>query len=193
MSLRIAQDTGEANVAKEMKSSLDNCSNLFAQVDKNLPLILNRNKTLLGHLQRFDEDVQKCHLWLNEAKQTLNRYSILVPLKRIEEFLEQNRVRNRNEKFNERETFSLFFLKNFVARMELHRPIIENLRRLVESMKRIANESRIPMNFAAVDDQCRQTNDHFQVKQKARRKVKKIDFDFTSVDLGNRTTSESLG
>ena len=104
LSLQIAQDTGEANVAKEMKSSLDNCSNLFAQVEKNLPLILNRNKNLLGHLQRFDEDVQKCHLWLNEAKQTLNRYSISVPLKRIEEFLEQNRVRNRNEMLNERET-----------------------------------------------------------------------------------------
>ncbi|CAF4980714.1 unnamed protein product, partial [Rotaria socialis] len=46
---------------------------------------------MLGHLQKFDDGIQKCQQWLNDAKQLFSRYSIQVPVKRIEDFLEQHR------------------------------------------------------------------------------------------------------
>lgn len=97
LSERIAQESAEANVAHEMKSSLDNCLKLFHQIEQSLPLTLSRNKALLGYLQRFEEATQKCHQWFNEAKQLFSRYSIQVPVEKIEKYLEQNRVRALNE------------------------------------------------------------------------------------------------
>jgi hypothetical protein len=62
------------------------------RVQEQLPLTLKRNKILLGHLQKFEDGLQQCQQWFNEAKQLINRYSIQVPVKRIEEFLDQHRV-----------------------------------------------------------------------------------------------------
>ena len=65
-------------------------------VQEFLPLILKRNKNILGYLQKFEDGLQKCQQWFNDAKQLINRYSIQIPLKRIEDFLEQHRVNIRN-------------------------------------------------------------------------------------------------
>jgi hypothetical protein len=76
------------------------------QVQEYLPLTLQRNKILLGHLQKFEDGLQQCQQWFNEAQQLINRYSIQVPVKRIEEFLEQHRVRiPHNFVFNSLEYF----------------------------------------------------------------------------------------
>jgi len=47
---------------------------------------------MLGYLQKFEDGLQKCQQWFNEATQLINRYSIQVSVKRVEEFLEQHRV-----------------------------------------------------------------------------------------------------
>lgn len=77
-----------------MNSMLQACVDKFHRVKENLPLILKRNKTMLGHLQKFEDGLQKCLQWFNEAKQIISRYSIQVPVKRIEDFLEQHRVKS---------------------------------------------------------------------------------------------------
>jgi arginine decarboxylase-like protein len=82
-----------------MTSNLQQCIEKLRQVQEHLPLILKRNKIMLGHLQKFEDGLQKCQQWFNDAKQLMNRYSIQVPVKRIEEFLEQHRVSIRNEFF----------------------------------------------------------------------------------------------
>jgi len=82
-----------------MNSNLQQCIEKLRQAQEHLPLILKRNKIMLGHLQKFEDGLQKCQQWFNDAKQLMNRYSIQVPVKRIEEFLEQHRVSIRNEFF----------------------------------------------------------------------------------------------
>ena len=93
LSQTIARESGDANISNEMKSSLDQCFEKLRQIEELFPLVLNRNKTFLVHLQKFDEQSIHCTQWFNEGRQLINRYSIQVPLRRIEEFLEQNRVR----------------------------------------------------------------------------------------------------
>ena len=77
--------TNSMKLSSHVWKHYDECKNI-------LPLILKRNKTLLGHLQKFEDGLQQCQQWLNEAKQLMSRYSIQVPVKRIEEFLDQHRV-----------------------------------------------------------------------------------------------------
>lgn len=92
LSQTIARESGEGNVSTEMKSSLQVCIDHLRRVEEYLPLTLNRNKILLTHLQKFEDGLKKCQAWLNEAKKLIGGYSIQVPVRRIEEWLEQNRV-----------------------------------------------------------------------------------------------------
>ncbi len=75
-----------------MNAIVKSCMETLRRVQEQLPLTLKRNKILLGHLQKFEDGLQQCQQWFNEAKQLINRYSIQVPVKRIEEFLDQHRV-----------------------------------------------------------------------------------------------------
>lgn len=92
LSQTIARESGDERIANEMKSSLQTCFDNLHTIEEFLPLTLNRDKILLTHVQKFDEQYEKCHSWLNDGKQLMNRYSIQVPVRRIEEYLEQNRV-----------------------------------------------------------------------------------------------------
>lgn len=89
LSQSIARENDETN---EMNSLLQICSDKLRQVREYLPLTLKRNKAMLGYLQKFEDGLQKCQQWFNEAEQLIQRYSIQVPVKRVEEFLEEHRV-----------------------------------------------------------------------------------------------------
>jgi hypothetical protein len=92
LSQTIARESGEPNASTELSSLLQICFDKLRHVQEYLPITLKRNKIMLGHLQKFEDGLQKCHQWFNEAKQLISRYSIQVPVKRIEECLEQHRV-----------------------------------------------------------------------------------------------------
>jgi hypothetical protein len=92
LSQTIARESGETNASTEMNSLLQICYDKLRHVQENIPITLKRNKIMLGHLQKFEEGLQKCQQWLSEAKQLISRYSIQVPVKRIEDSLEQHRV-----------------------------------------------------------------------------------------------------
>jgi len=92
LSQTIARESGEANAATEMNSLLQVCYDKLHRVQEYLPLTLKRNKMMLGHLQKFEDGLQKCQQWLNDAKQLIGRYSLQVSVQRIDDFLEQNRV-----------------------------------------------------------------------------------------------------
>lgn len=85
----ISRESGDTN---EMNSIVQACQEKLRRIQEYLPLTLKRNKLMLGHLQKFEDGLQKCQQWFNDAKQLMNKYSIQVPVKRIEEFLEQHRV-----------------------------------------------------------------------------------------------------
>ena len=93
LSQTIARESGEANASAEMNSLLQICFDKLRHVQEYLPVTLKRNIIMLGHLAKFEDGLQKCHQWLSEAKQMIGRYSVQVPVKRIEECLEQHRVR----------------------------------------------------------------------------------------------------
>ena len=93
LSQSIARESGETNATNEMNSILQACFDKLRQVQEHLPLTLKRNKTMLGHLQKFEDGLQKCQQWFADAKQMISKYSLQVPVKRIEDFLEQHRVR----------------------------------------------------------------------------------------------------
>jgi hypothetical protein len=92
LSQTIARESGEPNASTEMNSLLQICFDKLRHVQEYLPITLKRNKIMLGHLQKFEDGLQKCQQWFNEAKQLISRYSIQLPVKRIEECLEQHRV-----------------------------------------------------------------------------------------------------
>ena len=92
LSQTIARESGESNASTEMNSLLQICFDKLHHVQECLPIVLKRNKIMLGHLQKFEDGLQKCQQWLNEAKQLISQYSLQVPVKRIEDFLEQHRV-----------------------------------------------------------------------------------------------------
>lgn len=92
LSQTIARESGEPNASAEMNSLLQICFDKLNRVQEYLPMTLRRNKIMLGHLQKFEDGLLKCQQWLNEATQLISRYSIQVPVKRIEDFLEQHRV-----------------------------------------------------------------------------------------------------
>ena len=92
LSQTIARESGETNASTEMNSLLQICYDKLRHVQENIPITLKRNKIMLGHLQKFEEGLQKCQQWFSEAKQLISRYSIQVPVKRIEDSLEQHRV-----------------------------------------------------------------------------------------------------
>ena len=88
----IASEGGETYGTSEINSLLQVCFDKLRRVQEYLPLTLKRNKLMLGHLQKYEDGLQKCEQWFNEATQLMSRYSIQVPVKRIEDFLEQHRV-----------------------------------------------------------------------------------------------------
>lgn len=92
LSQTIARESGETNTTNEMTSLLQACFDKLHRIQEYLPLTLKRNKIILGHLQKFEDGLQKCQQWFNEGKQLISRYSLQVPVKRIEDFLEQHRV-----------------------------------------------------------------------------------------------------
>jgi hypothetical protein len=92
LSQTIARESGESNASTEMNSLLQICFDKLHHVQECLPITLKRNKTMLGQLQKFEDGLQKFQQWLNEAKQLISRYSLQVPVKRIDDFLEQHRV-----------------------------------------------------------------------------------------------------
>ena len=75
-----------------MNAIVKSCAETLKRVQDQLPIILKRNKMLLGHLQKFEDGLQQNQQWFQKAKQLMSQYSIQVPLKRIEEFLDQHRV-----------------------------------------------------------------------------------------------------
>ena len=92
LSQTIARESGESNASTEMNSLLQICFDKLRHVQEYLPITLKRNKIMLGHLQKFEDGLQKCQQWFHEAKQSIHRYSVQVPVKRIDDFLEQHRV-----------------------------------------------------------------------------------------------------
>jgi lantibiotic modifying enzyme len=75
-----------------MNAIVKACMETLRRVQEHLPLALKRNKNLLGYLQKFEDGLPQCQQWFNEAKQLIKGYSIQVPVKRIEEFLDLHRV-----------------------------------------------------------------------------------------------------
>jgi hypothetical protein len=88
----IARESADANTTNEMNAIIKSCMETLKKVEEQLPIALKRNKMLLGHLQKFEDGLQQYQQWFQEAKQLMSRYSIQVPVKRIEEFLDQHRV-----------------------------------------------------------------------------------------------------
>ena len=92
LSQSIARESGESNASTEMNSLLQICFDKLHDIQQSLPLILKRNKVLLGHLHKFDEQQEKGQQWLDEARQRLDRYSLQVSVQRLDQSLEQHRV-----------------------------------------------------------------------------------------------------
>lgn len=59
LSQSIARESGESNTSSEMNSLLQICFDKLHHIEEYLPLILKRNKVLLGHLHKFDEQQTK--------------------------------------------------------------------------------------------------------------------------------------
>ncbi|CAM4782634.1 unnamed protein product, partial [Rotaria magnacalcarata] len=137
----IARESGETYSTSEMNSILQTCFEKLRRIQEYLPLTLKRNKTMLGHLQKFEDGLQKCQQWFNEAKQLISRYSIQVPVKRIEDFLEQHR--------------------NFFAEIGYYQSLLETKGKLIQAMKK-SSENLIPLDFSPVDEQYRQLVDTFE-------------------------------
>lgn len=93
LSQAISRESTDPSSTKELNDIIKSSMETFNRVQEYLPMILKRNKAMLGHLQKFEEGLQQCQQWFNEARQIINRYSIQLPMKRIEEFLEHHRVR----------------------------------------------------------------------------------------------------
>ena len=89
LSQTIARESGEANGSTEMNSLLQICFDKLHHIQENLPIVLKRNKILLGYLQKLDDGLPS---WLNDAEQLLGEHSIQVSVLRINESLEQHRV-----------------------------------------------------------------------------------------------------
>ncbi|CAF4079785.1 unnamed protein product, partial [Rotaria sp. Silwood2] len=141
----IARESGEIFATSDMNSILQTCFDKLRRVQESLPSTLKRNKIMLGHLQKFEDGLQKCQQWFNEAKQLFSRYSIQVPVKRIEDFLEQHR--------------------NFFAEIGYYQSLLESKAKLIQTMKK-SNENLIPLDFSPVDEQYRQLIDTFdQINQ----------------------------
>lgn len=58
-----------------MNSLLQICFDKLAHIQEYLPLILKRNKILLGHLQKFDENLDECERWIHDANERLSHES----------------------------------------------------------------------------------------------------------------------
>lgn len=144
-----------------MKTSLDPCFERLGRIEEFLPLVLARNKNLLSQMQKIDEQIQRCAQWFNECRQLIGRYSIQVPLRRIEEFLEQNRVRF--DRKGEKANLQLSFFKHLLSQTEIYRTALENIRRIIDGMKQ-SNDRTAPLNYDWIDDQFRQSNDNFEVR-----------------------------
>ena len=94
LSQAIGRESVDPSSTNDLNNIIRSCLETFRRVQELLPAVLKRNKMMLGHLQKFEEGLTQCQQWFNEARQILNRYSIQIPMKRIEEFLEQHRVKS---------------------------------------------------------------------------------------------------
>ncbi|CAF1053347.1 unnamed protein product [Adineta ricciae] len=147
LSQTIARESGESNGSTEMNSLLQICFDKLRHVQEQLPNILKRNKVMLGHLQKFDDGLQKCQQWFNDAKQLFSRYSIQVSVKRIEDSLEKHR--------------------NFFADFDYYQSLLDTKAKLIVTMKK-STENSVPLNFAPLDEQYKQLADTFeQIRQQA--------------------------
>ncbi|UJR08743.1 hypothetical protein I4U23_013000 [Adineta vaga] len=147
LSQTIARESGESNGSAEMNSLLQICFDKLRHIQENLPIILKRNKIMLGHLQKFDDGLQKCQQWLNEAKQHISRYSIQVSVKRIDDCLEKHR--------------------NFFADLEYYQSLLDTKAKLINTMKK-SSENSVPLNFTSLDEQYKQLADTFeQIRQQS--------------------------
>ncbi|CAF3725966.1 unnamed protein product [Adineta steineri] len=145
LSQTIARESGESNASNEMNSLLQICFDKLQHVKEYLPNILKRNKILLGYLQKFDDGLQKCQQWFIESKQVISKYTLQVPVKRIEDFLEQHR--------------------NFFADMEYYQSLLDSKAKLITTMKK-STENSVAVNFTPIDEQYRQLADTFeQIRQ----------------------------
>ncbi|CAF3804026.1 unnamed protein product [Adineta steineri] len=133
--------TRDNNTINEMNSLIQTCYDKLRHIKEYLPLVLKRNKMMYGYLQKFDDDLQKCHQWFNETKQLISRYSIQVSVKRVEEFLEQHR--------------------NYFADIGYYQSLIDSKGKLILTMKK-SNEMFIPLNFSPVDEQYQHLTDTFE-------------------------------
>lgn len=79
LSQSIARESGDSNASTEMNSLLQICFDKLNHVQEYLPMILKRNKILLGHLQKYDDGLAQCEQWISEANERLERYSVDTP------------------------------------------------------------------------------------------------------------------
>jgi hypothetical protein len=67
LSYSIARASGESEAWREMNSLLQIRFDKLRHIEENLPLILKRNKVLLGpRHHKFADEQDKCHHWLDE-------------------------------------------------------------------------------------------------------------------------------
>jgi len=89
----ISRETNNIQLTTELNSICKTCTDKIRKIENDIPLIFKRNKNLLGYLQKIEDSLAQYQQWTNEAKQLMSKYSIQVPMKKIEEFLQHHRVR----------------------------------------------------------------------------------------------------
>ena len=92
LSQKIAQQSPDGDLADEMRSLVQVCADKLRLVETKLPLTLKRNQVLLAHLQKLDAGSQKCQRWFSDAQHILNRYTLQLPVKRMEDYLAKHHV-----------------------------------------------------------------------------------------------------
>jgi hypothetical protein len=60
LSQTITRESRESNASTEMSSLLKICFDRLRHFEEYLPITLKRNKIMLGHLQKFEDGLQKC-------------------------------------------------------------------------------------------------------------------------------------
>ena len=88
LSHKIAEHCPDIDLADEMKI----CADKLRLIETKLPLTLKRNQLLLAHLQKLDAGSQKCQRWCSDAQLVLHRYTLQLPVKRMEEHLAKHHV-----------------------------------------------------------------------------------------------------
>ncbi|CAF1247326.1 unnamed protein product, partial [Didymodactylos carnosus] len=130
----IDRESGDQHHPGEMISLLQVCQDKLSKIEHDLPLISKRNKTIHTQLQKFEDGMDKFTQWLNDGKQTIHQYTLQVPVKKIETFLEQHR--------------------NFFTETAYYRSMIESKGKLLTDLKKSNVGTQI--NFNMIDEQYNQ-------------------------------------